>query len=119
MQETVKAIVDIHKELNNFFDQLTTKQERNAVRQYICALRDGDNDDKELAAILNRLTVAIAELNVGINVVHFRLTRNLSDSFTGVVDAVIETRNSVNSGIARNRELILACKSFLNSPLIA
>ena len=121
VEQQVKAIVETHKELKRFFDRLEAEQKKPALQQFAHALKDGDNDDIELAGILTRLADARGELIVRISAVHVGLTGNLNDGFTVARDVVMEINDNVRQVLGtqlvfaerlQNRQLIITCKVF-------
>ena len=122
MAQQVEAIVRIHKELQGFFDRLGADQRRNTVRQLAKALKDGDNNDIELAGILARLSNARGELSLRISAVHVGLTGNLDGGFMVFMDIVMEINDKVKQALGiqldlakrlRDRQLVTTCQSFL------
>jgi hypothetical protein len=120
VEQQVKAIVNIHKELKLFFDQLEAAQQKGNAIRLLRALKDGDNDDITLAGILERLTAARGELVVRISTVHVGLTGNLKDGFTVARDVVTEINANVRRVLGaqlvlaerlQTRQLVTTCES--------
>ncbi|KAH7166527.1 hypothetical protein EDB81DRAFT_782400 [Dactylonectria macrodidyma] len=106
VEQSVEAIVDIYNELKVFLNRLEERQKKNAVQQFVKALKDGDQDDVTLSEILARLADARGELIVRICAVHVGVTGNLNDGFAVARDVVLEINDNVSRVLGT--QLVLA-----------
>lgn len=110
----VKVIANVATELRSFLDNLAARQRGKAVSQFFHALKSGDNDDKKLQGILDRLDWARNELGLRISVAQVGLLGNLQDGFRVAFRVLEQTNTKVNEvlginlalmGIVKNRAL--------------
>lgn len=103
--QQVGVIVDVAEELKSYLGRLQANQQRKAVPKFVHALKSGDEDDKELEGVLNRLDRARDELNLRISVTQVGLVGNLKEGFRVAFDILMETNNKVKEILGRNLAL--------------
>jgi hypothetical protein len=92
----LSAIIDIGGELQAYFNRLRQRQEGDSTtRQFFHALKSGDDDDKELAGVTERLGVARSELILCIEVAQVGLIGSLTDGFRVVSQTLAEVNAKV------------------------
>jgi hypothetical protein len=91
----LQAIIEVAKELKDCFDKIKVEQERHAIKRFFHALKAGDKDDVELAAIFDRLDRARLELVLRISLAQVGLIGNLQDGFRVAFGLLQETNANV------------------------
>ncbi|CZR65953.1 uncharacterized protein PAC_15853 [Phialocephala subalpina] len=112
--QQLQAIVEVAKELSDFFDKVKAEQERQTVRRFLHALKSGDEEDVELAAIFDRLDKARLELVLRISLAQVGLIGNLQDGFSVAIGVLQETNTNVKQILGR--DLSLAIRLEDNQP---
>ncbi|KAF5231404.1 hypothetical protein FAUST_9267 [Fusarium austroamericanum] len=87
-------------------DNLTARQQKKAVSQFFHALKSGDEDDKKLQSILDRLKRARNELRLRISVAQVGLLGNLQDGFQVAFSVLKQTNTRVNKVLRINLTLM-------------
>jgi len=86
----LSAIIDIGNELHGYFAGLRERQQRTSS-----ALKAGDDDDKELGRIVERLDGARSEPMLCIDVAQVGLIGNLADGFRVASQTLVEVDDKV------------------------
>ncbi|KAK8026536.1 hypothetical protein PG991_003592 [Apiospora marii] len=101
----VSFVLDAGEELRAFFEKLRQIQERRTAQQYLHALTSGNDDDKELAAILSRLDGARAELMLCVQVAGVGLVGDLEKGFRVMATTLDEVNSRVEAALEFKLEL--------------
>ncbi|KAK3934360.1 hypothetical protein QBC46DRAFT_427678 [Diplogelasinospora grovesii] len=100
------AIAGVTKELQSFFDRLTTERRERRSVQFVHALKSGDKDDKELQGILDRLDRARNELVLRISVAQVGLVGDLQGGFRVAFGVLAKTNEKVKQALGINLVLM-------------
>ena len=99
----LSAVIDIGGELHAYFDRLHQRQEPGTTtRQFFHALKSGDDDDKELARITNRMDAARSELILCIEVAQVGLIGNVTAGFRVLSQTLAEVNTNVRDLLGRD-----------------
>lgn len=102
----VTSITEIGEELNDFLEQLRRVQEKSSMRQFMHAVKSGDEEDKQLAIIVSRMDNARSGLILCIEVAQVGLVGNLNDGFRVASQTLVDVSQKVYDCLGRN--LVLA-----------
>jgi hypothetical protein len=108
--QQLQAIIEVAEELRDFFDKIKSEQQRKAIRQFFHALKSGDKDDTELAAIFDRLDRARLELVLRISMAQVGLIGNLQEGFCVAFGVLQETNTNVKQVLGRDLNLAVRVK---------
>ena len=93
--QQVETIIGVGNELKAFFDIILLEQQRKQIKQFFRAIKSGDDNDKELAALLGRLDRAKAELGLRISLAQISLIGNLHDGYNVSLRVLQDLNDSV------------------------
>lgn len=106
VEQQVQVITDRAGELSRYFAKLANQQQRSPTSQFAHALKTGNNDDKELQKILERLDRARDLLAMRILVAQVGLVGNLQDGFRVAFGVLAETNEKVKQVLGTNLVLM-------------
>ncbi|KAF7538843.1 hypothetical protein G7054_g2574 [Neopestalotiopsis clavispora] len=95
IEEYVQRIVQVLGALKAIFDQIEDVQRKSGMRQFIHAIKSGEDVEKDLVQTMTLLSSTREELIVRISLVHVGLSGNLNDGFRIASNVIVETNENV------------------------
>ncbi|KAM5353837.1 hypothetical protein ACJ41O_000487 [Fusarium nematophilum] len=106
VEQQIRSISQVSKELKLFYERLAAVQQRSSTSQFFHALGSGDREKEELQGILDRLDRAQNGLGMRILVTHVGLLGSFQDGFRVAYDVLVETNNRVKEVLGANLALM-------------
>lgn len=93
--EQLIRVQEIAQELQKYLECMTTLQKKSTVRQYLRNIGTGEQKEKELRGIMDRLAQAKTDLSMRIQLAHVGLSGTLRDGFVTFLPTIQRIDQSV------------------------